>query len=71
MQQSREGKMDLSHGIEGILEIFQTPPEGYKEYCGHKIESNTFFHTVETVNTNINLDTMSIQSSHYSEYVEE
>jgi len=34
--------------MEGILEVLNDPPKGYKEFCGRIIEAN-FQHVAETV----------------------
>ncbi|CDW81054.1 UNKNOWN [Stylonychia lemnae] len=66
--ESEQGKQNSdknSFYFEGLLEIFNTPAEGSKQFCGRYIELE-FFHTVEFTQPVQNFENASIYSSHYS-----
>ena len=68
--ESKGGKFNpQDFTFEGILDVLNDPPKGYKEFCGKLIELN-FQHVVET-KFNLALqkysDVESLVSSHYFE----
>eukprot|EP00347_Sterkiella_histriomuscorum_P008298 403345620 len=63
-EQQQDQQIQPSH-FEGILEIFNSPPEGSKQFCGKVLELR-FFHTVESTVGFKDLENASMYSSHYS-----